>query len=231
MIVSSGEVRASCTSLSVMPPMPACSTRTRTSSWSSFSSSLRMASIEPRKSALRMTFSSAILALAAQVLQRDRACAVTRPASCCRSLRFSAISRATARSATTWNGSSALGTSSRPVMRTGHARPGLLDRPARGRRTWPGPGRRPPPHRMTSPRAQRALLDQQRGQHALVARDRCASRQVPVGRLVRVGLQLLQLGHQRRACRAARRCPCPLTALVSTNGTSPPMVSGSSSRL
>ena len=57
-----------------MAPMPACSTRSRTSSWSSFSSSLRIASTEPRASALRITLSSVILARALASLSESRLC-------------------------------------------------------------------------------------------------------------------------------------------------------------
>ena len=99
MIVSSGEVRASHTSFSVMAPMAASNTRTRTSSCLSFSNSLRIASIEPRKSALRITFSSAIFR--SVKFSKLKGARLTSEASCCFDLRFSAISRATAKSGST----------------------------------------------------------------------------------------------------------------------------------
>jgi hypothetical protein len=55
-IVSCGDVSANCTSLSVMLTMFTYSGQKLTSSYGSFSDSLRIASIEPRKSALKITF-------------------------------------------------------------------------------------------------------------------------------------------------------------------------------
>ena len=171
-------------------------TRTRTSSCCSFSSSLRIASMEPRKSALRMTFSSAIF-VSAKPFQRDRRAAWLTTASRSLSLRCSAIRAATARSGTTANGSSALGTSSRPVMPHRHARAGFLDRPAQVVVHLRGRGRRRRRTGSMSPRcsvpsrtSSVACTPSPFGQHSL--RGRC-----PLAGLFGFALSSLQLGDDR----------------------------------
>ena len=133
-----------------------------------------------------------------------------------RDLRFSAISRARARSGTTWNGSSALGTSSRPVMRTGTLGPassiGLAQVVV---------------HRADAAVGWRRTGRRRRG----AACRRCtssvactpspslslASRQVPSAGLFGLALSSFSSA-TRRSLSSSSSMPLPVAALVSTNG-------------
>ena len=108
-----------------------------------------------------------------------------------------------------------------------HARPRLLDRPAQvvvhGANAAES---RPADDDVAS--VQRAVAGPAAWPARLRRSVRFASRQVP-GRLVRVGLQFLQLGDQRDRVQQLVDA-LALGGAGATNGTSPPMLSGSRSR-